>query len=80
MSKQDKFKFTADIKADTEVNTDILSIVSSIIDNSDRVKSKLMKRGKELIIKIKAKDLNVLRSVLDNYLNVIKVIKEVDRL
>ncbi|MCL4400379.1 MAG: hypothetical protein M1348_00040 [Candidatus Parvarchaeota archaeon] len=50
------------------------------IRSNARVSVSTKRDDKNLYIDIDAKDINILRIVIDNYLNTIKMLKEVDKL
>ncbi len=80
MSKQDDYKFEFELRINTLHSNksglfEALS-VNNVIDN--RVKASVRRGQKSLFIAVKAKDINVLRSVINGYTNTLKMLEEID--
>lgn len=58
----------------------LASALSDSIRSGDRVSTSIERKGGNLYISIKAKDTNILRAVIGNYISAINTIEEIDKL
>ena len=82
MSKQDDgFKFVLKLKVGLEkkFTKQLEDIFSTLLVKDDRVVTELETVDGNLFIVIKAKDTNILRSVINNYINAIKTLEDIDK-
>lgn len=82
MSKQDDgFKFVLKLKVGLEkkFTKQLENIFSTLLVKDDRVVTELETVDGNLFIVIKAKDTNILRSVINNYINAIKTLEDIDK-
>lgn len=79
MSKQDKFDFEIDIKLKNQPTELMVKSIEKTLKNNDRVQTKLKAKKDEIDINILAKDINVIRSVINMILLSIKTLSEVNK-
>ncbi len=83
MSKQDEeygIQLTLEVKPSSGSLKSFEKALADNLHSSDRVTVNTETKNGNLYISIKAKDTNILRSVVNNYLNAIKMLEETDKL
>ena len=81
LKRNDEFKFVLKLKInlETRFTKRLEKIFSTLLVRDDRVVTELETADGNLFIVIKAKDTNILRSVINNYINAIKTLEDIDK-
>ncbi len=78
MSKPDEFETQLKIKLKNKPSKALIDSIEGGLNNNDRVKINLKADGNYLLVKINARDITVIRSVLNTIFLSIKMIDEID--
>ncbi|MCL4399149.1 CTAG/PCC1 family protein [Candidatus Parvarchaeota archaeon] len=83
MSKQDEYRFSFVLMIRFENAKSLLlmkAAVSKTIDSNKRMSASIKKEGKNLVINIKAKDINMLRATVNTISETVKMLESVDKI
>ncbi len=82
MSKQDEFRLKVAIEADLNERLcdDFLKAVNGLYGESDRATTSVEAINNKIFIIIKARDINITRSMVNGYLQSLKTVEEMDKL
>ena len=83
MSKQDDYRFSAELKAmfpGRGISSDMKAAMSKAVDSNKRACISLKMEGKKLVIAVKAKDINMLRATMNTITETIKMLERVDKI